>query len=169
MTLEKSSYEARKHKDLQFWETFLSDEFVGYGLLGKLGKASATKEYAYADCEIRSYTLSNGQVRPLGNDVALITYMSTVDGTCDGKQLPTDSWAASVYVRDGGNWKEAFHADALTAAERAVWEAWRGHDGQSIGDLTTSEISFINIFGTFFATKAGNKWKWTFGINLPAR
>ena len=51
--------------------------------------------------------------------------------------------------------------DALTAAERAVWEAWREHDGQSIGDLTTSEISFINIFGTFFATKADALKDWT--------
>ena len=264
VTLEKSLYEAWKHKDLQFWNTFFSGEFVGYGSFGKLDKASATKEFTNADCEIRSYTLSNEQMRPLGDDAALITYKNTVDGTCGGQQLPNDSWAASVYVREDGNWKAAFHAqapvvdpraappkladrnqpprhgkgdvaapsaatDALTATEMAVWDAWREHDAKSIGDLTTSEISFINIFGTFFATKAdalkdwtspgcevksvsvtnaratmlsptvgiltfdgsadgtcfgqkvgpiwgtsvyakvGNTWKWTFGINLPAR
>lgn len=43
----------------------------------------------------------------------------------------------------------------------AVWEAWREHDGKRIGDLTTSEISFINIFGTFFPSKADALADWT--------
>lgn len=196
VTLEKSSYEAWKRKDFQFWDTFFSDAFVGYGSFGKLDKASATKEIIAADCEIKSYTLSDEQVRQFGDDAALITYKSTVDGTCGGQQHPTESWAASVYVRDGDNWKAAFHAEApvvdpgaappkpadtnqlpkhgeadvatasaasdvLIAAEQAVWEAWRVHDAKSIGDLTTSEISFINIFGTFFATKADALKDWT--------
>ena len=117
----------------------------------------------------------------------------------------------------------------MLAAEKAVWEAWRAHDGKKLEDLTASDISFINIFGTYFASKAdalkdwtgpgcdaksvsvtgaaatmlsptvgiltfkgaadgtcfgqkigpiwgtsvyvkdGDAWKWTFGINLPAR
>ncbi len=50
---------------------------------------------------------------------------------------------------------------ALVAAERAIWEAWRAHDARKLADLTTSEISFINIFGTFFATKADALKDWT--------
>ena len=57
MALEKSSFEAWKNKDAKFWNTFLSDKFVGYGSDGKLDKASATKEYTGADCEIKSYAL----------------------------------------------------------------------------------------------------------------
>jgi ketosteroid isomerase-like protein len=119
--------------------------------------------------------------------------------------------------------------DAILAVEKAVWEAWREHDADSIGRLTAGDISFINIFGTHLATKAealknwggagcdvksvgvtdavgtmlsptvgiltfkgaadgacygqkvgpiwgtsvyvkdGDTWKWTFGINVPAR
>jgi len=44
ITLEKSAYEAWKSKDAEFWVTFLSDKFVGWGSFGKLDKASATKE-----------------------------------------------------------------------------------------------------------------------------
>ena len=33
MTLEKSAYEAWKSKDAKFWDTFLSDKFVGYGFV----------------------------------------------------------------------------------------------------------------------------------------
>jgi ketosteroid isomerase-like protein len=264
VTLEKSAYEAWKSKDAKFWETFLSDKFVGWGSSGKLDKASATKEYSGAACEIKSYALSDEQMSPLGKDAALITYKAAVNGTCGGQKIPVNSWAAGVYVRDGDKWKAAFHAeapvvdpkaapakpvdkkdarkedkakptdrdartDAMLAVERAVWEAWKAHDAKKLEDLTARDISFINIFGTCLATKAdalknwsgagcdvksvgvtdatgtmlsptvgilrfkatadgtcygqkvgpiwgtsiyvkeGGAWKWTFGINLPAR
>lgn len=196
VTLEKSAYEAWKSKDAKFWDTFLSDTFVGYGSFGKLDKASATREYTGADCEIRSYALSDEQMKPLGNDAALITYKATVDGTCGGQKVPTSSWAAGVYVRDGDTWKGAFHAEApvvdpkkapaapvgkngasmvveakpaaldagtnaMLAVEKTVWEAWRAHDANKLEELTASDISFINSFGTHFATKADALKDWT--------
>src|SRR5713101_158219 len=120
VTLEKSAYEAWKSKDAKFWDTFLSDKFVGYGSSGKLDKASATKEYTGADCEIKTYALSDEQMKPLGNDAALITYKTTVDGTCGGQKVPANSWAASVYVRDGAKWKAAFHAEASIVDPKAA-------------------------------------------------
>jgi len=196
VTHEKSAYEAWKSKDAKFWDTFLSDKFVGYGSSGKLDKASATKEYTGADCEIKTYALSDEQMKPLGNDAALITYKTTVDGTCGGQKVPANSWAAGVYVRDGDTWKGAFHAeapvvdpkaapakpvdkkevprkdeakpadrgagtDAMLAVEKAVWEAWKAHDAKKLEDLTARDISFINIFGTYFATKADALKDWS--------
>ena len=196
VTLEKSAYEAWKSKDAKFWDTFLSDKFVGYGSSGKLDKASATKEYTGADCEIESYGLSDEQMKLLGNDAALLTYKTTVDGTCGGQKVPANSWAAGIYVRNGDTWKGAFHAEApivdpkaapaksadkkeapkkdeakpaapnagtgaLMAAEKAVWEAWKEHDAKKLQDLTAKDISFVNIFGTYFATKAEVIKDWT--------
>jgi Domain of unknown function (DUF4440) len=196
VTLERSAYEAWKSKDAKFWDTFLSDMFVGYGSYGKLDKASAAKEYTGADCEIKSYVLSDEKMTPLGTDAALLTHKTTVDGTCGGQKVPATSWAAGVYVRDGDKWKGAFHAEApvvdpkaaparpvdrkaapkagaakpadrdagieaMLAVERAVWEAWRAHDAKKLEDLTARDISFINIFGTYFATKADALKSWT--------
>src|SRR6202140_2866288 len=196
VTLEKSAYAAWKSKDAKFWDTFLSDKFVGWGSSGRLDKASATKEFTGADCAIKSYALSDEQMSPLGKGAALITHRITVDGTCGGQQVPANSWAASVYVRDGDKWKGAFHAeapvvdpkaalakpadkkkatqkdeiqpavpnastDAMLAVEETVWEAWRAHDGKKLEDLTAKDISFINIFGTYFATKADALKDWT--------
>ncbi len=190
------AYEAWKSKNANFWDTFLSDKFVGYGSSVKLDKASATKEYTGANCEIKSYALSDEEMRPLGNDAALVTHEATVEGTCGGQEVPAHSWAASVYVRDGDKWKAAFHAEApvvdpkaasaqsvdkkdarkedeagpadrdadtaaMLAVEEAVWEAWRAHDAEKIEDLTAEDISFINIFGTHFATKADALKDWT--------
>jgi hypothetical protein len=196
VTLEKSAYEAWKSKDAKFWDTFLSDKFVGWGTSGRLDKASATRQYTGADCAIKSYALSNEKMSSLGKGVALITYKITVDGTCDGQVVPANSWAASVYVRKGGKWKSAFHAEApvvdakaalekpaekkkapqedegesaasdtstdpMLAVEKTVWEAWRAHDGEKLERLTAKDISFINIFGTYFATKADALKDWT--------
>ena len=66
VTLEKSAYAAWKSKDAKFWDTFLSDKFVGWGTSGKLDKVSAKKKYTGADCEIKSYALSEERVSPRG-------------------------------------------------------------------------------------------------------
>ena len=196
VTLEKSAYAAWKSKDAKFWDTFLSDKFVGWGSSGRLDKALATKEFTGADCTIKSYALSDEHMSPLGKGAVLITHRIAVDGTCGGQVLPANSWAASVYVRDGNKWKGAFHAeapvvdpkaalakpadkkkapqideaqpaapnastDAMLTVERTVWGAWRAHDGKKLGDLTAKDISFINIFGTYFATKADALKDWT--------
>jgi hypothetical protein len=86
-TLEKSAYAAWKSKDSKFWDKFLSDKFVGWGTSGKLDKGSAKKEYTGADCEIKSYALSEERVSPRGK-AALITYKATVDGTCGETTRP---------------------------------------------------------------------------------
>ena len=99
--LEKSAYDAWKSKDARLWDSFLSDKFVGYGLSGKLDKASAPNEYSGDDCEIKSYALSDEQMRLLGERAALLTYKTTVDGTCGGQKMPANSWAASMYVWEG--------------------------------------------------------------------
>lgn len=57
---------------------------------------------------------------PLGKSAALITYKITVDGTCGGQEVPANSWAASVYVRDGNKWKGAFHAEAAVIDPKAA-------------------------------------------------
>src|ERR1700724_2351746 len=51
--LEKSAYAAWKSKDAKFWDTFLSDKFVGWGTYGKLDKVAAKKEYTGADYNIK--------------------------------------------------------------------------------------------------------------------
>jgi len=120
VSLETNAYEAWKSKDVQFWGTFLSDRFVGWGSSGRLDKASAAKEYAGFDCEIKSYAISDVQMTPLGRDTALITHKVTIDGTCGGQKNAPASWAASVYVREGDRWKAGFHAEAAIVDPAAL-------------------------------------------------
>ena len=148
-------------------------EIQGRGVLGlvslgqicrlgssRLDKASATKEYTGADCDIKSYALSDEAISPLGQNAALFTHRTAIDGACGGQKIPATNWIASVYVREGDKWKAIFHAqsavvdpkatvpiperkqapakptardsqtDAILAVERDVWEARREHDAK---------------------------------------
>ena len=120
VSLEESGYEAWKSKNAKFWSAFLADNFVGWGSPGRLDKASATKEYTGAGCDIKGYALSDEQITALGPDATLITHRVTVDGTCGSQKIPSGSWAAGVYVRDGNGWKVVFHAEATIVDPAAI-------------------------------------------------
>jgi hypothetical protein len=51
--------------------------------------------------------------------------------------------------------------EAMLAVERPFWEAWRTHDAKKLEAVMASDISFINIFGTYFPTKAEGLKDWT--------
>lgn len=196
VALEKSAYEAWKSRSANFWSTFLSENFVGWGSHGKVNKALAVKEHIRTDCEVKRYALSDENVRSLGESGALLTYQATVDGTCGGEKLPTNSRAATIYAFDGKKWKPVFHAeleivdpkqalgnaakspqqpggDAVPAADRTpnsdellpvekqIWDAWRTQNIKKLAELTADDISFINIFGTYFANKTDALHDWS--------
>ena len=196
IALEHAANEAWKTKDAKFWDSFLSDKFVGYGTSGKLDKAAAAKEFHGAECEIKRSALSDERITQLDPDVALLTYRSITDGKCGGQKVPAESSAASLFVREGDKWKNVFHAEAaivdpkaafsspivkrkppqsakpgspnqdadtesLLTAEKAIWEAWKDRNHTKLETLTTEEMSFINIFGTYFASKADALKDWT--------
>lgn len=43
--------------------------------------------------------------------------------------------------------------DALVAVEKSVWEAWKAHDAKKLEDLTSGDLSFIDIFGNSYSNK----------------
>ena len=110
-------------------------------------------------------------------------------------RIPSPVRAATIWIRNGNKWQAAFHGEnlivdpknlvpapaaapaqangdantaALVKAELAVWEAWAAKDRKKLEDLTAKEISFVNIFGSYFATKADAINDWT-GANCDAK
>ncbi|MBI2677297.1 MAG: nuclear transport factor 2 family protein [Candidatus Koribacter versatilis] len=53
------------------------------------------------------------------------------------------------------------NTDAMMAIEQSLWEAWMAKDGKKLEALTATELSFQNIYGTFFANKADTLKDWT--------
>jgi hypothetical protein len=50
---------------------------------------------------------------------------------------------------------------ALVKVELALWEAWKEHDAKKLDDLMAKDVSFVNIFGTYLATRADAMKDWT--------
>jgi Domain of unknown function (DUF4440) len=201
MVTETKAWEAWKAKDGKFFEEMLTDNTIGFSDKGRVDKAAIIKSIIDPTCDVKSFSVTEDQMTPLGTDVALITYKATQDGKCGSKALPGVVWAATVAVRSGDKWKYAYHneipvidpkaarakpasekpadkkeapkkdearpaapdagTDAMLAVEKAVWEAWKAHDAKKIEALTAKDISFVNIFGTYFATKADAMKDWT--------
>jgi len=53
------------------------------------------------------------------------------------------------------------NTDALVKIELALWEAWKEHDAKKLDDLMAKDVSFVNIFGTYLATRADAMKDWT--------
>lgn len=157
MALEKSAWEAWKNKDAKFWDDFLADNFVGYGQTGKVDKASGSKEYAGAECDVKSVEFSDDTMTPMGADAAFITYKVTVDGTCAGQKLPATQWAVGVYVRDGDKWKGAFHADAAAADANAPAPAAAPAAADSKEEAAKPDAATDALFA--IEKKAWDDWK----------
>jgi len=119
MALEKSAWEAWKTKDAKFWDGFLSDKYVGAGPNGKIGKADSIKMMGDDKTEVKSYAMSDEQMQMLGNDAVLLTYKADQDFTENGKPGPKNVWAASVFVREGDKWKNAYHYEVTAADPKA--------------------------------------------------
>lgn len=68
-----------------------------------------------------------------------------------------DGKAAPAKATPGAN------TDALVKVELALWEAWKAKDARKLDELTAKDLSFVNIFGTSFATKADAMQDWTGG------
>ena len=53
------------------------------------------------------------------------------------------------------------NTDAVVKVELALWEAWKEHDAQKLDKLMAKDVSFVNIFGTYLATRADAMKDWT--------
>lgn len=60
------------------------------------------------------------------------------------------------------------NTDALVKVELALWEAWKAHDAKRLDDLLARDVSFVNIFGTYLATRADALKDWT-GANCQIK
>jgi ketosteroid isomerase-like protein len=163
LAMDKSAYEAWKTKNTGFWDGFLATNFVGFGQVGRMDRSEAMKQYAGTDCDVKSYSMSDEQMTPLGNDAAIISYKLAVDGTCGGQKIPAEQWAASMYVRDGDKWKGAFHAetpavDPNAPASKAAAPAAKPATAASPAAGTTSDSSMTDSM--FAIEKQGwEAWK----------
>jgi hypothetical protein len=55
------------------------------------------------------------------------------------------------------------NTDAMVAVEKAGWEAWKARDAAKLGELTSKNLSFVDLFGNYTMTKDDTIKSWTSG------
>src|SRR5688572_10975809 len=116
--MDKEANEALIKGDAAFFESFLSDKFVSYDKGQRMGKAEILKMMSTMKCDVKAWKLEDPRMSRIDDDAYVVSYKGTFDGTCtgpDGKamKLPSPTRAVSIYVREGGRWRAAFHGENL--------------------------------------------------------
>lgn len=113
MAVENRAWEAWKNRDARAVEEVMAKDFMSVSGSGRNDRAASVKAWSEPKCEGLAYTLSDPKAVTLTSDVALVTYKAEQKGSCDGKPVPPSLWAASLNVKEDGNWKNAFFTEKL--------------------------------------------------------
>src|SRR5687767_14145417 len=111
MALENKAWEAYKNKDAKFFEGFLGENMISGTGEGTMSRADAAKMIGANNANLESFTFSDPRVTPIGADAAVLTYKGVVDGTENGKPIPSPMTVATVFVRSGTDWKAVYHEE----------------------------------------------------------
>ena len=102
-SLEHSLWRAETRFDQEYMDQVLAPDFLEFGRSGRVHDRQATISMKASDIRARLHELA---VHALGDDVALVTYVSEVSG---GGTEPELANRASVWVRIDGRWRLRFH------------------------------------------------------------
>jgi hypothetical protein len=106
---ETASWELLKKKNYAAFGELLADNYVGIDNTGTTNRTDLLK--SLADFHLLSYSMQDVKVMRVANDVALITYQVKLTGSYQGKELKRPIYAASVWVRHGAKWLQAFNQE----------------------------------------------------------
>jgi hypothetical protein len=120
MALENKAWDAYKNKDGKYFEGFLGDNMISGNGEPNMAKADVVKMISENKEDVKSFTLSDPHLTTAGADTVVLTYKGTIEGTNNGKPIPSPVTVATVYVRNGSDWKAIYHNEvAVKEAPKA--------------------------------------------------
>lgn len=112
---DKKANEAWIKNDIAFFEGMLSDNFVSFNNGQRSDKTAELAMLKALKCDVKSWSLEDPQMSKINDDTYVVSYRGNFDGTCtwEGKteKVPSPVRAASIWVRDGENWKGVYHSE----------------------------------------------------------
>lgn len=113
ISIEKSLWAGWATHDAGPFDKHMTDDNVNLaGGMLMVGKAAVMKDIASGSCKVASYDLGEVKVTHPADNVAILVYTATQDGTCGKHTLDKKIHATAVYVKKDGSWKEALYAEA---------------------------------------------------------
>src|SRR5947207_8902712 len=106
---EKNAWQNIKDKKWDDFKKVFSADFRGVYSSGinKLDKEMTEVK----TLDLKSYNLGDIDVVMIDKDAALLSYSVKVEGTEDGKDVSGKMNAASVWKKEGNDWRLVFHTD----------------------------------------------------------
>jgi hypothetical protein len=106
---EKGAWQSIKDKKFDQFQKMLAPDFRG---VYASGINNADKEVAEVrTVDFKSFTLGEMDLVFITKDTAMVTYQVNIQGTEGGKDISGKVNAASIWKKDGKDWRVAFHTD----------------------------------------------------------
>jgi hypothetical protein len=109
--MDKNAWDAWSKKESKFFEDWASAGYVSLDSDGRTDKAKLVKEISESPCEVKGFSMEGFKAVQISDDLAILTYTASQDGKCGETVLPKNVFASTIYVKDGGAWKGAFHIE----------------------------------------------------------
>jgi predicted lipid-binding transport protein (Tim44 family) len=68
-----------------------------------------------SDFKFSKYDISDLEVKPLTDDVAVASYRAAITGTYKGKRVPSPVRVTEIWVRREGKWQQAYYLETPLA------------------------------------------------------
>jgi len=109
VTAEKAAWQTIKDKKFDQFQKMLASDFRG---VYASGISKADEEAAEVrTLDLKSYTLGEIDVVFINNETAMTTYSVTIEGKEGTRDISGKMNAASVWKKDGSDWRVVFHTD----------------------------------------------------------
>jgi uncharacterized protein (TIGR02246 family) len=113
MTKEESLWTAWGKKDAETYKKHMTDDAVQIGSSGSYrGLESILKAMGTVSCDMRNFGAEDVAMRKLSQDVVVLNYTLTQEGTCDGQKLAPRMSATSIYVQKNGHWMSTHYQES---------------------------------------------------------
>ena len=113
MAKEELLWTAWGKNDAETFKKNLTKDAVQIGSSGSYsGLDSILKAMGTESCDMRNFNAQQVAMRKLSEDVIVLNYTFTQEGTCNGEKLPPRLSATSIYVNNGGQWMSTHYQES---------------------------------------------------------
>jgi hypothetical protein len=110
--MENKWWQEWKDKKTDYFESQTRDDFFQIGSDGRTDKATALKQSKETPCEVKSFKTDGFKATQISENVAVLTYTATQEGSCRGTAIPGKVTSVSIFVKDGDTWKGAYYMES---------------------------------------------------------
>jgi len=109
--METGWWKEWQNKETKYFESGTRDNHLNLSADGRTMKADALKQSKESPCEVKSFDVKGFKATQISENVAVLTYTATQEGSCRDNALPGRVFSTSIFVKDGDTWKGAFYME----------------------------------------------------------